>query len=200
MTFVLGLTGSIGMGKTATAGMFRAEGVPVHDADAAVHALYAGEAAPLIAAAFPGTVRDGVVDRPTLSAAVLGRPEAIARLEGIVHPLVAAARDTFLAGARARNLPLVVLDIPLLFETGGERNCDAVAVVSAPAPVQRDRVLARQGMTEERFGAILARQMPDSRKRMRAHMVIDSGRGLDAARRQVRDIVRALAGRTGRTR
>ncbi|MGL4444606.1 MAG: dephospho-CoA kinase, partial [Alsobacter sp.] len=147
MTFVLGLTGSIGMGKTATAGMFRAEGVPVHDADAAVHALYAGEAAPLIAAAFPGTVRDGVVDRPTLSAAVLGRPEAIARLEGIVHPLVAAARDTFLAGARARNLPLVVLDIPLLFETGGERNCDAVAVVSAPAPVQRDRVLARQGMT-----------------------------------------------------
>jgi dephospho-CoA kinase len=199
MTFILGLTGSIGMGKTATAGMFRAEGVPVHDADAAVHALYAGEAAPLIAAAFPGTVRDGVVDRPLLSAAVLGKPDAIARLERIVHPLVADARDTFLARARARNAPLVVLDVPLLFETGGERSCDAVAVVSAPVSVQRERVLARQGMTEDRFETILARQMPDSLKRSRGHMVIDSGRGLDAARRQVRDIVRMLAGRTGRT-
>jgi dephospho-CoA kinase len=187
------------MGKTATAGMFRAEGVPVHDADAAVHALYAGEAAPLIAAAFPGTVRDGVVDRPLLSAAVLGKPDAIARLERIVHPLVAVARDTFLAQARARNAPLAVLDVPLLFETGGERICDAVAVVSAPVSVQRERVLARQGMTEDRFEAILARQMPDSRKRSRGHMVIDTGRGLDVARRQVRDIVRMLAGRTGRT-
>lgn len=199
MTFVLGLTGSIGMGKTATAGMFRAEGVPVHDADAAVHALYAGAAAPLIASAFPGTVRDGVVDRPSLSKAVLGRPEAIARLEGIVHPLVAAERDAFIAGARARDVPLVVLDIPLLFETGGERICDAVVVVSAPESVQRERVLAREGMTEDRFEAILARQMPDSLKRSRGHMVIDTGRGLDVARRQVREIVRTLAGRPGRT-
>jgi dephospho-CoA kinase len=199
MTYVLGLTGSIGMGKTATAGMFRAEGVPVHDADAAVHALYAGAAAPLIASAFPGTVRDGVVDRPSLSKAVLGRPEAIARLEGIVHPLVAAERDAFIAGARARDVPLVVLDIPLLFETGGERICDAVVVVSAPESVQRERVLAREGMTEDRFEAILARQMPDSLKRSRGHMVIDTGRGLDVARRQVREIVRTLAGRPGRT-
>ncbi len=199
MTFVLGLTGSIGMGKSATAAMFRAEGVPVHDADASVHALYAGEAAPLIAAAFPGTVREGAVDRPSLSAAVLGDTEAIKRLETIVHPLVAAARDAFLARARAGAVPLIVLDIPLLFETGGERFCDAVAVVSAPAPVQRERVLARQGMTGERFEAILARQMPDSHKRARAHMVIDTGRGLDVARRQVLDIVRTLAGRPGRT-
>jgi dephospho-CoA kinase len=199
MTFVLGLTGSIGMGKSATAAMFRAEGVPVHDADAVVHALYAGTAAPLIGAAFPGTVRDGVVDRPSLAASVLGKPEAVARLEGIVHPLVAAARDTFLARVRTSHVPLVVLDIPLLFETGGQHICDAVAVVSAPEAVQRDRVLARQGMTEGRFEAILARQMPDSLKRARAHMVIDTGRGLDVARRQVRDIIRALAGRTGRT-
>lgn len=198
MTFVLGLTGSIGMGKSTTAAMFRAAGVPVHDADATVHALYAGEAAPLIEAAFPGTTQDGVVDRPKLSAAVLGNAEAIARLEAIVHPLVAARRDEFLARSRKADAALVVLDIPLLFETGGEGLCDAVAVVTAPAAVQRARVLSRAGMTPERFEAILARQVPDSVKRARAHLVIDTGRGIDAARRGVADIVRTLAGRPGR--
>ncbi len=199
MTFVLGLTGSIGMGKSTTASLFRAEGVPVHDADATVHALYAGEAVPLIEAAFPGTTRDGVVDRPRLAEAVIGDPDAVARLERIVHPLVARERDRFLGRARATDARLVVLDIPLLFETGGERLCDAVVVASAPAPVQRQRVLARGGMTPERFEAILGRQMPDSQKRARAHMVIDTGRGIDAARRAVRDIVRSFAGRPGRS-
>lgn len=198
MTFVLGLTGSIGMGKSTTAAMFRAAGVPVHDADATVHALYTAEAAPLIEAAFPGTTHGGAVDRQKLSAAVLGDAAAIARLEAIVHPLVAARRDAFLAGARAGDAALVVLDIPLLFETGGEGLCDAVAVVTAPAAVQRARVLARPGMTPERFEAILARQTPDSEKRSRAHLVIDTGRGIEAARRGVDDIVRTLAGRPGR--
>lgn len=196
MSFILGLTGSIGMGKSATAAMFRELGVPVHDADAAVHALYAGEAAPLIEAAFPGTVSAGVVDRPTLSARVLGNDEAMRRLEAIVHPLVAAHKAAFLDRWSAR--PLVLLDVPLLFETGGERRCDAVVVVSADAAVQRSRVLARPGMTPERFEAILARQVPDSEKRRRAHAVIDTGRGFDAARRQVGDLVRSLAGRPGR--
>ncbi len=197
MTFVLGLTGSIGMGKSTTAALFRELGVPVHDADATVHELYAGEAAPLIEAAFPGSTTDGVVDRQRLGAAVLGNPAAIARLEAVVHPLVALRRDTFLAAAAARNAPLAVLDIPLLFETGGERLCDAVAVVSAPAPVQRQRVLSRPGMTEARLEAILQRQTPDSLKRTRAHVVIDTGRDVEAARRQVQDLVRALAGRAG---
>jgi dephospho-CoA kinase len=197
MTFVLGLTGSIGMGKSTTADMFRKLGVPVHDADATVHSLYSGEAAPLIEAAFPGSTTDDVVDRQRLGAAVLGDPAAVARLEAIVHPLVAARRDAFLADAAARNVPLAVLDIPLLFETGGERLCDAVAVVSAPAPVQRQRVLSRAGMTEARLEAILQRQTPDSVKRARAHVVIDTGRGVEAARRQVQDLVRALAGRAG---
>ncbi|WP_293867917.1 dephospho-CoA kinase [uncultured Alsobacter sp.] len=196
MSFILGLTGSIGMGKSATAGMFRELGIPVHDADAAVHALYAGAAAPLIEAAFPGTVRDGVVDRPALSARVLRDEEAMRRLEAIVHPLVTAHKAAFLEHWSAR--PLVVLDVPLLFETGGERRCDAVVVVSAEAAVQRSRVLARPGMTPERFEAILARQVPDSVKRQRAHAVIDTGRGFDAARRQVLDLVRCLAGRPGK--
>lgn len=196
MSFILGLTGSIGMGKSATAAMFREAGVPVHDADAAVHALYAGEAAPLIEAAFPGTVVDGVVDRPALSARVLGDDAAMKRLEAIVHPLVAARKAAFLQ--RWAGRPLVVLDVPLLFETGGEGRCDAVAVVSADAAVQRSRVLARPGMTPERFEAILARQVPDSHKRRRAHVVIDTGRGFEPARRQVVDLVRCLAGRPGR--
>ncbi|MHB2168312.1 dephospho-CoA kinase [Alsobacter sp. R-9] len=198
MTFVLGLTGSIGMGKSTTASLFRQAGVPVHDADATVHDLYAGAAAPLVEAAFPGTTRDGVVDRAALSARVLGQPEAMAKLEAIVHPLVAAARDAFLV--RHEGAPLVVLDIPLLFETGGEGLCDAVAVVSAPAPVQRERVLSRPGMTPERFEAILARQVPDSQKRARAHLVIDSGRGVPAAARQVAEAIRILAHRRGRRR
>jgi dephospho-CoA kinase len=192
--FVLGLTGSIGMGKTTTAAMFRAQGADVHDSDATVHALYHGEAAPLIEAAFPGTARDGVVDRGLLAAIVLDDPAALARLEAIVHPLVAASRDAFLAMARARGAGLVVLDIPLLFETGYERAVDAVVVVTAAKAVQKERLSKRPGMTAERLAGILARQMPDAEKRARAHFLIDTGHGLAAAERQVRGILRALSG------
>jgi dephospho-CoA kinase len=198
MTFVLGLTGSIGMGKSATAAMFRALGVPVHDADAVVHALYRGAAAPLIAKAFPGTVADGVVDRSALGKEVLGQPERLKELEAIVHPLVRAERDAFLTAAVAARAPVAVIDIPLLFETGGERDCDAVLVVTASREVQRARVLARAGMTEEKFAAIAAKQMPDAEKREKAHFLVDTGRGFAAAERQVGDILRALAGRPGR--
>lgn len=198
MTFVLGLTGSIGMGKSTTADLFRQAGCPVHDADATVHDLYRGEAAPLVEEAFPGTLRDGVVDRVALGEKVVGKPEAMAQLEQIVHPLVAARRDAFLREARTRRAPVAVLDIPLLFETGGERHCDAIVVVSAPEAVQRARVLARSGMTQERFDQILARQVPDAQKRARAHFIVDTDRGVPAAERQVRDILRALAGRQGR--
>jgi dephospho-CoA kinase len=190
----LGLTGSIGMGKSTTAQMFAAAGVPVYDADAAVHALYAGQAAREVEAAFPGTVVDGVVDRARLGAAVIGRPEALATLESIVHPLVRARELAFLAGAAAAGHHLVVLDIPLLFETGGDARVDAIVVVSAPADIQRARVLARPGMSADRFEAILARQVPDAEKRRRAHFVVDTARGLDSARAQVRAILRALAG------
>jgi dephospho-CoA kinase len=198
MTFVLGLTGSIGMCKSATAAMFRALGVPVHDADAVVHALYRGAAAPLIAKAFPGTVADGVVDRSALGKEVLGQPERLKELEAIVHPLVRAERDAFLTAAVAARAPVAVIDIPLLFETGGERDCDAVLVVTASREVQRARVLARAGMTEEKFAAIAAKQMPDAEKREKAHFLVDTGRGFAAAERQVGDILRALAGRPGR--
>ncbi len=191
----LGLTGSIAMGKSATAKMFAEAGVPVHDADAAVHALYAGRAVPLIEAAFPGTTADGKVDRTRLGEAVLGKPEAIARLEAIIHPLVHEAEADFLARARAEGRRMVVLDIPLLFETGGERRMDAVVVVSAPAEVQRERALARPGMTVQRLDAILARQMPDADKRRRAHFIIETGSGLDPARRAVRSLIRALSGK-----
>ena len=197
MTFVLGLTGSIGMGKSATAAMFRALGVPVHDADAVVHALYRGAAVPLIAKAFPGTVADGVVDRSALGQEVLGHPERLKELEAIVHPLVRAERDGFLTAAVAARAPVAVIDIPLLFETGGERDCDAVLVVTASPEVQRARVLARPGMTEEKFAAIAAKQMPDAEKRRKAHFLVDTGRGFAAAERQVGDILRALAGRPG---
>jgi len=197
MTFVLGLTGSIGMGKSATAAMFRALGVPVHDADAVVHALYRGAAVPLIAKAFPGTVADGVVDRSALGQEVLGHPERLKELEAIVHPLVRAERDGFLTAAVAARAPVAVIDIPLLFETGGERDCDAVLVVTASREVQRARVLARAGMTEEKFAAIAAKQMPDEEKREKAHFLVDTGRGFAAAERQVGDILRALAGRPG---
>ncbi|MFG1462741.1 dephospho-CoA kinase [Xanthobacter sp. DSM 24535] len=192
--WILGLTGSIGMGKSATAALFRAEGVPVYDADAAVHALYRGEAVAPVEAAFPGVTRDGVIDRPSLSARVLDDTDAMKRLEAIVHPLVRAQENAFLERARAAGARLVVLDIPLLFETGGEKRVDAVAVVSAPAAVQKRRVLERSGMTPERFAAILGKQMPDSLKRARAHFLIDTGRGFDSARHQVRGIVRALSG------
>ncbi|MBV9077352.1 MAG: dephospho-CoA kinase [Methylobacteriaceae bacterium] len=197
MTFVLGLTGSIGMGKSTTASLFRAEGVPVHDADLAVHELYRGRAAPLVEEAFPGTLRDGIVDRAELGRRVLQEPEALRRLEAIVHPLVRDEEERFLAAARDARAGLAVLDIPLLLETGGETRCDAVAVVSAPAEVQRERVLARPGMDAARFEAILAKQMPDAEKRRRAHFHVDTGRGLEPARAEVRAILRALAGRSG---
>jgi dephospho-CoA kinase len=190
--FILGLTGSIGMGKSATAKMFAEEGVPVHDADAVVHRLYEGEAVPLIEAAFPGTTADGKVDREKLGKRVLGDADAIKRLEQIVHPLVAAARDKFLADAEKSGAPVALLDIPLLYETKGERRCDAVVVVSAPAGVQRERSLARPGMTEQKFETILARQMPDAEKRRRADFVVDTSQGFDHAHAQVRDILKGV--------
>ena len=200
MTFVLGLTGSIGMGKSATAAIFRRLGAPVHDADACVHALYdGGDAVPPIAAAFPGTVTDGVVDRAALGRIVLDDPARMAELEAIVHPLVRAAEARFLKEAASARAPVAVLDIPLLFETGGERRCDAVLVVTATAAVQRARVLARPAMTEDKFDTILAKQMPDAEKRGQAHFLVDTGRGFNAAETQVRGILRALAGRPGRT-
>jgi len=186
---VLGLTGSIGMGKSATARMFSEAGVPVHDSDEAVHRLYAGRAAPLIEAAFPGVVVDGAVDRARLAARVLGDAAALKKVEAIVHPLVRADADAFVARHRAAGAPLVVLDIPLLFETGGRGRVDKVAVVSAPAEMQRERVLARPGMTPEKFEAILARQVPDAEKRRQADYVIDTSRGFDAARAEVGRIV-----------
>lgn len=200
MTFVLGLTGSIGMGKSATCAMFRALGVPVWDADAAVHALYGqgGAAVPPVEEAFPGTRVDRAIDRTRLGQIVLNDAAAMKRLEAIVHPLVRQDEETFLAGAAARRARLVLLDIPLLFETGGAGRTDAVAVVTAPAEIQRERVLARPGMSEEKFAAILAKQMPDREKRERAHFLVDSGKGFARAEQDVRAIVRALAGRPGR--
>ncbi len=191
--FVIGLTGSVGMGKSTTAGFFVEAGVPVHDADAAVHRLYAGEAVPLIEAAFPGTTLGGTVDRNLLARRVLGDPAALKTLEAIVHPLVHASERRFLAEAEARGEMVVVLDIPLLFETGGEERVDAVVVVSAPPQVQRARVLERPGMTAEKFEAILAKQMPDAEKRRRADFVVDTSQGFEAARAQVRAVLAAVA-------
>jgi dephospho-CoA kinase len=195
--FVLGLTGSIGMGKSVTARLFAEAGVPVHDADAAVHRLYEGEAVAAIEQAFPGTTA-GKVDREKLAALVLDDPDAIKRLEAIVHPLVRESASRFLADAAAAGARIVLLDIPLLFETGAEERVDAVVVVSAAAAVQRARVLARPGMTPAKLQAILEKQMPDSQKRARAHFIVDSGRGLDSARAQVRGILRAVAAVPGR--
>lgn len=191
---ILGLTGSIGMGKSTTSRMFQDEGVPVYDADAAVHALYAtgGAAVAPVEAAFPGVVVNGAIDRAKLSAEVVGNAEALAKLEAIVHPLVGAHRIGFFEEAKAKGHEIVVLDIPLLFETGGEKRVDKVVVVSAPADVQRERVLARPEMTAEKFEAILARQTPDAEKRERADFVIDTGQGLDHARQQVRDLLTLL--------
>jgi dephospho-CoA kinase len=189
-----GLTGSIGMGKSETARMFAALGVPVYDADAAVHALYdvGGLAVAPIAAAFPGSVVDGKVDRTRLGAMTLNDTAAIKRLEAIIHPLVGAAQQDFLHAAEAKGAPVVVLDIPLLFETGGETRVDAVIVVSAPAAIQRARVLARPGMTEGKFEAILARQTADAVKRAKAHYVIDTDLGLEHARERVAYILQDL--------
>ena len=191
--FVLGLTGSLGMGKSTTARLFAEEGVPLHDADAAVHRLYEGEATPLIEAAFPGTTSGGRVDRDKLAKKVLGDSAAIKRLETIIHPLVGRAEAQFLDEAARKDAAVVVLDIPLLFETGADRRCDAVVVVSAPADVQRARAFERPGMTEEKFQAILAKQMPDAEKRARADFVVDTSKGLDAARVQVREILGRIA-------
>ena len=191
--FVLGLTGSLGMGKSTTAGFFSEAGVPVHDADAAVHSLYEGEAVPAIEAAFPGTTAGGKVDRAKLAAAVVDDPAALRRLEQIVHPLVRAAQTRFLAEARARGAEVAVLDIPLLFETAGDERVDAVVVVSAPPETQRQRVLERPGMTPEKLDSLLGRQMADSEKRARADFVVDTSRGFDDARAQVREILRAVA-------
>lgn len=190
----VGLTGSIGMGKSTTAAMFAAEGVPVYDADAEVHALYArgGAAVEPLEAAFPGVVVDGAVDRDKLSRHVVGKPDELKRLEAIVHPLVGESRVGFFQKAVADGADIVILDIPLLFETGGEKRMDAVVVVSAPADLQRRRVLARPGMDEAKLDAILARQMADAEKRARAHFVIDTGQGLDHARTQVRDVLKRL--------
>ena len=197
---IIGLTGSIGMGKSTAARLFAEMGLPVHDADAAVHQLYGGAAAALVEAAFPGVSRDGRIDRALLAKQVLGNPEALRRLESIVHPLVTAHRADFLASATTRHARMAVFDIPLLFETGSEGLVDLACVVSAPFDVQKQRVLDRPGMTEERFRAILATQMPDADKRRRAHFVIDSSRGIDAARVQIGNILRSVSAMTGRER
>ncbi len=189
---VLGLTGSIGMGKSATARMFAEAGVPVHDSDEAVHRLYAGAAAPLVEAAFPGTAVDGVIDRARLGGHVLGDPAALKKLEAIIHPLVRADADAFLLRHRTAGAPLVVLDIPLLFETGGRGRVDKVVVVSAPADIQRTRVLARPGMTAEKFEQILARQVPDAQKRRLADFVIDTGHSFDQTRAAVATVIAEL--------
>lgn len=190
---ILGLTGSIGMGKSTTARLFAAEDVPVHDADAAVHALYEGDAVPLVEKAFPGTTHDGKVDRTLLAQAVVGNADAMKRLEAIVHPLVAKSRDRFLDEARRGGAAVAVLDIPLLFETGGDKLVDAVVVVSAAPEIQRQRVMERPGMTAEKFEALLAKQMPDSEKRRRADYIVDSGYGIESARAQVREILSKVA-------
>ena len=186
---ILGLTGSIGMGKSTTAKLFTEAGVPVYDADAAVHKIYEGEAAPAIEAAFPGTTVGGKVDRAKLSAKVVHDQAAIKQLEQIVHPMLGASRQKFLDDAERSGAPVVVMDIPLLFETGGEKRVDAVVVVSTDPSTQRERILARGTMTSEALDAILARQLPDAEKRKRADFVVDTSHGLDPVRMAIRDIL-----------
>ena len=186
---VLGLTGSIGMGKSTTATLFAEAGVPVYDADAAVHMLYEGEAVPAIEAAFPGTTVDGKVDRNKLSARVVHDPVAIKQLEQIVHPMLGASRQKFMADAERSGAPVAVVDVPLLFETGGEKRVDAVVVVTTTPELQRQRILARDNMTSEKLDAILARQLPDAEKRRRADFVVDTSGGLDPVRLRIRDIL-----------
>lgn len=187
-----GLTGSIGMGKSTTAQMFRDEGIAVYDADATVHDLYAGDATALLEEAFPNTTSNGKVDRTKLSEYVIGKPENLKKLEAIIHPLVHQKEQEFLVEAESRGDKLVVLDIPLLFETGGFNRVDKIIVVTAPADVQRERVLARDGMSEKKFEAILARQVPDSQKREKADFIIDTSKGLDSAYKKVREIIKIL--------
>jgi len=198
LPFVLCLTGSLGMGKTTAARYFSEAGVPVHDSDAVVHALYEGKAVSAIEQAFPGSTSGGKVDRAKLAAMVLNDRAALARLEAIVHPLVSESTDEFLADAKAKGALVVVLDVPLLFETDTHRRCDATVVVSAPAEIQRQRVLERPGMTEEKFSAILSKQLPDAEKRRRADFIVDSSKDYDHARAQVRDILRTVAKMTKR--
>ncbi len=186
---ILGLTGSIGMGKSTTAKLFAEAGVPVYDADATVHSLYEGEAAPAIEAAFPGTTTDGKVDRNKLSARVVHDPAAMKQLEQIVHPMLGASRQKFMDDAERSGAPIVVVDVPLLFETGGEKRVDAVVVVTTTAEAQRQRILARDNMTGEKLDAILARQLPDAEKRKRADFVVDTSHGLDPVRARIRDIL-----------
>ena len=186
---ILGLTGSIGMGKSTTAKLFAEAGVPVYDVDAAVHMLYEGQAAPAIEAAFPGATVEGKVDRNRLSARVVHDPAAIKRLEAIVHPMLGASRQKFLHDAEQSGAPVAVVDVPLLFETGGENRVDAVVVVTTTPEIQRQRILERPNMTEEKLQAILARQMPDAEKRKRANFVVDTSHGLDPVRARIRDIL-----------
>jgi len=190
---VLGLTGSIGMGKSTTAQLFAEAGVPVYDADAAVHRLYEGEAVPAIEAAFPGTTTNGKVDRNRLSACVVHDPAAMKQLEEIVHPMLGASRQKFLQDAENSGAPVAVVDVPLLFETGGEKRVDAVVVVTTTPELQRERILARPNMTGEKLAAILARQMPDAEKRKRAHFVVDTSHGRDPVRARIRDILAEAA-------
>jgi len=190
---VLGLTGSIGMGKSTTAKLFAEAGVPVYDADATVHLLYEGEAAPAIEAAFPGTTVDGKVDRTRLSACVVHDPAAIKRLEQIVHPMLGASRRKFLQDAEQSGAPVAVVDVPLLYETGGEKRVDAVMVVTTSPEIQHERILTRDNMTAEKLEAILARQMPDAEKRKRADFVVDTSHGLDPVRARIRDILAEAA-------
>lgn len=191
---VIGLTGSIGMGKSTTASMFADAGVRVADADAIVHELYRSEAVPAIEAAFPGTTGPDGVDREALSRSVLGSPQDMKRLEAIVHPLVRARQEVFLAAERARGAKMAVLDIPLLFETDGRKRVDVVVVVSCAPDIQRERVMARPGMTGEKYEAILSRQVPDAEKRAKADFVVDTGQGMESARRAVDRIIAALGG------
>lgn len=190
---ILGLTGSIGMGKSTTAMLFAEAGVPVYDADATVHKLYESEAVPAIEAAFPGTTADGKVDRNRLSAHVVHDPAAMKRLEQIVHPMLGASRQKFLEEAERAGAPVAVVDVPLLFETGGEKRVDAVVVVTTTPEIQRQRILARDNMTGEKLEAILARQLPDAEKRKRADFVVDTSHGLDPVRARIRDILAEAA-------
>ncbi|NML75508.1 dephospho-CoA kinase [Rhizobium sp. S-51] len=195
---VIGLTGSIGMGKSTTAGLFAEAGIAVNDADQVVHQLYRGEAVEPIRAAFPDAVTDGMVNRVVLAENLAKNPAKFKELEAIVHPLVRARERAFLESRQKAGDDMVVLDIPLLFETGGEKRVDVVVVVSADAEVQKKRVLERAGMTQEKFAMILSRQVPDAEKRKRANFIVDTGHGIDAARRRVAEIIAALrAGRRG---
>lgn len=189
---LLGLTGSIGMGKSTTAKLFEEAGVPVYDADATVHKIYEGEAVPAVEAAFPGVTVNGRVDRQKLSAMVVNNAEAMKRLETIVHPMLRSHQLRFLSDAEKSGAPVAVLDVPLLFETGGEKRVDAVVVVTTTPDVQRERILARENMTHDKLAAILARQLPDEEKRARADFVVDTSHGLEPVRQRIGEILREV--------